>query len=698
MYQNIYFDKFQNEIHIWDDKTGYDRVKFKNYAYLLNDTGDYTTIDGARCNKVYSWSETAVKTKMVCEHDVPETTRYLIDRYGDSDAVSDNVITMFFDIEVAKEGKYSTPEDANNTITSIAYYTELHGYHTLLLDKHNPPRTYTSIIKPDKKELSIEVKTFNDEKSLLFAFLKEYRNISPHILTGWNIDYYDIPYLYNRMINVLDVQYANQLSPINKVGVKKYDNNNIIQIAGVTALDYLMLYKKFTYSEQSNYRLNTISNIELKRSKIEYTGDLDYLYSTDINKFIEYNVVDVDLVLELDRKLDLINIARGICHKGHVSYDDIVFTSKYLDGAALTYCRRNNLIATSTRTSGESTTAEGAYVKDPTPGLYKWVYDLDLTSLYPMNIISLNISPETKFAKILNWDEEDYVNSPDKLYNIKLFRDDTVLGNFSNEFGVKSDSVRISGIQALLEFVKKHNLSIASNGVMYTLDKIGLIPAILDTWFADRDDFKNLRKQYETSGDLVLAAYYDKQQLITKIMLNSFYGVLLLESFRFYDKDNGEAVTITGKSVIKWGSKMANYFYNKKLGNEHAIDYTIYIDTDSVAGDSNIIVNGDTPRTLDDVFADSIKNSYFVDSNHREFTFPSIKLPYYDESTKSVKLGDVEYIERHYIKKRRYKITLKSGKHIVVTEDHSVMVELDNGELVQKLTKDLNVSDKVISI
>ena len=609
MYYNIYFDKFANDIHIWDDIAGYEKVKFENYAYILDPNGDHVTIDGLKCKKTYTWSDTAISAKMVFEHDVPATTRYLIDRYGDSDTPSARPTTMFFDIEVAKEGKYSSVEDANNTITSIAYYTEQSGYRCLVLDtksKSSAPEIVNVTVGDNI--LKVSVSTISAERELLTRFLREYRELNPSILTGWNIDYYDIPYLYNRITNVCGGDYAKQLSPINKVRTKEFGKRTIIDIAGVTALDYIMLYKKFTYSEQPNYKLNTIATIELGRGKVEYDGSLDQLYQTDLAKFIEYNVIDVELIYSMDKKLDYINVARGICHKGHVPYDDIVFTSRYLDGAALTYCRRNNLVASSTRVvdgAGDGQ-AEGAYVMDPIPGLYKWVYDLDLTSLYPMNIITLNISPETKFGKILNWNEAEWVDSSDRKYRIKLFKDGTIVGKFQEDFGVPKNELFAANKQELKDIISQYNLSVASNGMLYTLDKIGLIPAILSTWFDDRDSFKNLRKQYEKEGDDVLAGYYDQQQLITKIMLNSFYGVLLLNSFRFYDKDNGESVTITGQSVIKWAVKMANYYYNKKLDTNS--EYVLYCDTDSVYLPAlPLIRNVDIESLTDEEIAELVK-------------------------------------------------------------------------------------------
>ena len=190
-------------------------------------------------------------------------------------------------------------------------------------------------------------------------------------------------------------------------------------MAGVSYLDYLALYKNFTYTELDNYRLDSIANKELGRGKVEYTGNLDQLFRDDIEKFIEYNLVDVEIVVELDEKLQFIDLCRGICHAGHVPYEDFVYSSKYLEGALLTYLRRRNLVAPNKpadrRERMEALKERGddkfigAYVKDPIVGKYDWVYDLDLTSLYPSIIMTLNISPESKIGKIRDWDANKFV-------------------------------------------------------------------------------------------------------------------------------------------------------------------------------------------------------------------------------------------------------------------------------------------------
>lgn len=585
MYKNIHFDSFNKEIHLWDDLAGHTKFKYNEYAYTPDSNGEFTSIDGHKVKRITEWSDQAVQLGLIYESNVPATTRTLVDLYYESDELSTNLVVLPIDIEVAKEGSYSTVEEANNTITSISYYSYKEDvYYCLLLDPNKSSNEYDDEITVGDKILKAVYYTFTSEYDLLKTFLKLYQKIAPDVITGWHVEFFDIPYLYNRISKILGKDWANALSPIKNCRSKPAgDFKQIkISIAGVSVLDYLMLYKKFTYSESPNYKLDTIAKAELGRGKIEYDGDLDKLYNTDIKKFAEYNIVDVELIVSLDAKLNLLDIARGICHKGHVPYEDIIFSSRYLDGAALVFCKQNGLVASTNKAEGKDVdeeSAEGAFVKEPTPGLYKWVYDIDLTSLYPSNIISLNISPETKFARVLNYLEDDFSKQVDRKYKIELIKDKTPIGKFSDE-GFKSNSVIVNGSDGLRQYLEKNNLSISSNGILYTLDKPGLIPAILKKWFAERKEFNKLKSKYAVEGNKDLQSLYDKKQLVTKILLNSFYGALLLKTFRFYDKDNGEAVTLTGQSVIKWSMKVADNYYAKILGSFKEL--CLYLDTDSL--------------------------------------------------------------------------------------------------------------------
>ena len=558
MYKNIYYQRERNLIHLWDSHLGYRTFPYTRYAYERADRGEARSIYGDKLTKIYKFKG---DDPNLFESDVPETTRVLVDTYTDSDIPSDTIVTMTFDIEVEMESGLPDTEKAENELTAIGLHDNItNQYWVLIMDKKGKMierKTDKAIILP-----------FRDERDMCTKFLELYEGIAPDILTGWNIDNFDIPYLFNRMKRILGESQAKRLSPIGQAFYSPYRQRWFF--AGVSCLDYLSLYKKFNYNELPNYRLDTIGTIELGKGKIEYKGSLDDLFNEDIEKFIEYNLVDVEIVVELDKKLQFIDLCRGICHAGHVPYEDFVYSSKYLEGALLCFLKRKGLVAPNKPSDrkemmqalkdNEQEKFIGAYVKDPIVGKYDWVYDLDLTSLYPSIIMTINISPETKVAKIADWDVQKYMKREVDYYQMgddKISRDN------------------------LEKYIKEADLTVSSNGVLYRKDKIGCIPEILDIWFNERVEFRKLEKKYGQEGDKEKYAFYGKRQLVQKILLNSLYGVLGLPAFRFYDVDNAEAVTTTGQTVIKNSANMGNIKYNKELGTTD-VDSNIYIDTDSV--------------------------------------------------------------------------------------------------------------------
>jgi DNA polymerase elongation subunit (family B) len=332
-YQNVYFEKQEGIIHAWDDKKGYFTKKYRNYAYVEDGNGSYQSIYGERLKKINYWrKEDNLK---LYESDVNEVTRFLIDEYGDSDEVSEGNVVLTFDIEVEMNSGLPDITEAKNAMTSVAFHdSATKDYHVYVINDGD------EINKTIKGAM---VRSFRSEEDMLMAFLSKWEEISPTIITGWNIDFFDVTYLYNRLNRLLGTKNANRLSPIQKVHWNKYRQRYII--AGVSALDYMALFKNFTYTEHPNYRLDTIARMTLGRGKIEYEGNLDQLFRDDLEKFIEYNLVDVELIVEMDKKLQYIDLARAICHAGHVFYEDFIFSSKWLEGAILTFLRRSNRIA-----------------------------------------------------------------------------------------------------------------------------------------------------------------------------------------------------------------------------------------------------------------------------------------------------------------------------------------------------------------
>lgn len=551
------------------------------------------TFTGVRCSKTYRYER---GDPDIFESDLPIETRILTDVYLNDDEPSTGHRLVVFDIEVSMEMGIPNVATANNPITSIALYDQVtNEYYVLVLDKKSSKQNYTKD--------NTSVKFYVDEFDLLFDFLNIWEGINPTIVTGWNSDGFDIPYLYHRLQQVVGQNQAVRLSPIKKI--KFSDFRQKYKIAGISSLDYLDLYKKFTYTQQPNYRLGTIGLIELGQGKIEYEGTLDDLYNTDLDKFIEYNLTDVKIVVDLEKKMKLIELVRGICHIGHVPYEDYSYSSRFLEGTIVTYLHRKGLVVTNKNPKAREMMGEdkdkfdGAYVKDPQAGKYDWVYSLDLQSLYPSIIMSLNISPETKVGKIVNFNIHDYVNN--KLNKIAIEINDETHSITSDEFK---------------EFIQSSNLSVSSNGVLYNNNKRGIIPEILNLWFDERVKYKDLMKKYAKEGNKEMEEFYDRRQHIQKIFLNSLYGVLGLPVFRFFDVDNAVAVTATGQDVIKTSSKFVNFKYEKLTGQKK--DYCIYVDTDSLYFSALPIMSHVIAVGEDDMSA-TVRLAYEMETELNEF-------------------------------------------------------------------------------
>jgi DNA polymerase elongation subunit (family B) len=616
-YQNIYIDTSADEsptVYVWDDKEGLLTLPLSdfNYAYIKDPKGKYLSMTGERLSKTRRFMRGHPN---VFESDLPKETRVLTDLYLDDDMPSEGNIVMFFDIEVSMENGIPDTHNPNNEITSIAAYDPtIDKYTVIVLDKNK--------LYDNKLTEKVDTIFCPTEVDLLHKFVSLYEEIRPTIITGWNSNGFDVPYLYNRIRQVCGPSVANRLSPIGKV--KYSDRMERYRIAGVSSLDYLDLYKKFTYTQQPNYRLDTIGRLEVNMGKVPYEGSLDQLFRDDLEKFIEYNLQDVRIIVELDRKLKLIELVRGICHIGHVPYEDYYMSSRFLEGTIVTYLHRKGIIVTDKpQDSREKMEAldrgeegfVGAFVKDPVPGLYEWVYSLDLQSLYPSIIMSLNISPETKIGFVRNWNLEQHFRKEITAYVVE-------------EKGV--DTSMEMDYDTFMEFITDNNLSISSNGVLYTNNKVGIIPEVLDQWFSQRVEYKNTMKKYVNEGNKEMADYYDRRQHIQKIFLNSLYGVLGLPVFRFYDVDNAAAVTITGQDVIKNSAKLVNIQYNKTLNTPDG-DYVTYIDTDSIyASAKPLLTDGVDPKqftieyaktteTLLNRFYDTFAKRAFNCSKHRFF-------------------------------------------------------------------------------
>ena len=428
------------------------------------------------------------------------------------------------------------------------------------------------------------------EEDLLNKFVLFWAKNYPDIITGWNVNF-DVNYIVKRVERIFGFKITNLLSPWKKINERKeYVNNreNIyFEILGISNLDYLELYKKFTYTNQESYKLDHISNIELGENKVENPFDtFREFYEKDWQTFVTYNIKDVELVERLENKMKLIELVLNIAYDAKVNYEDVLSQVRTWDSLIYNFLKKKNIVIPLNTKSSKSAQFAGAYVKDPTVGLYDWVATFDFTSMYPMNIISLNISPET-------------VVTCEYLKSIKTSDNELDINYFLNRMNLRGvmDIIKVDDIlnhnidPYILELCKKFNFTLAPNGVLYNNKEQGFLPQIMERLFQKRKDYKTeqirLEKEMENETNPDILAHKKKEwskfnikNLAVKVSLNSGYGALGTPHGRFYDLRMAEATTLNGQLLIQWVSKDMNNFINSILKQEK--DWCIYSDTDSV--------------------------------------------------------------------------------------------------------------------
>jgi DNA polymerase elongation subunit (family B) len=349
----------------------------------------------------------------------------------------------------------------------------------------------------------------------------------------------------------------------------------------------MLLFKKYIMKQEPSYRLGDIGKKYAKLEKIEYQGSLDKLFAEDVDKFIEYNLRDVEIIVELENRMKFIELTVTIGHLCHTEYEAIYFSTMLNEGAILTYLKRKGIVSPNKPTTYNpalKTLEEeyaGGYLKDPVPGLYEWVIDLDFTSLYPSIIRSLNMGIETLVGRIVNKDKYDNQWSlqelksmnPNQIVYIEKVKKDRTLAR--SEITVKE----------IIEVIEKNDLIISAPGVIFRKDKSSVVCEILSDWFAKRQEYKKLmKKAYKVDNDPVMGSFYDRRQHAYKIKLNDVYGVFAINGWRYTDGNKfiSKAITLTGQRLLKESIRNMNVYLNKELGNESPKDYIITSDTDSL--------------------------------------------------------------------------------------------------------------------
>ena len=551
------------------------REEFKPTLYVpsKNET-EYKTLEGNCVEPVKLGSIKDAKEFVQTYEDVGNFTiygntkylyQYILDKYPkevDYDFTKLNIMSL--DIETTSENGFPSVEEAREEILCIT-----------VKDFTSKKIITWGCGEFENSRDDVHYIYCQNERELLTKFQEYWVQKTPDVVTGWNVKFFDMPFICRRMDRVLSMKHMRALSPWNSIrerelhvrGQKKiyYD------IIGVSTLDYYDLYQKFTYTNQESYRLDHIAFVELGQQKLDHSEFENFqdFYRNNWQKFIEYNIHDVELVDMLEDKMKLIELAVTMAYDAKVNFEDVFFQVRMWDSIIYDALTQENIVIPPKTESTKDQQYAGAYVKEPTPGVYDWVVNFDLNSLYPHLIMQYNISPETLLD-----DRVSGINV-DKLLNREI------------------DTSTLEGV------------TICPNGTLFTTEKQGFLPKLMEKIYTERTIYKKkmlkAKQEYENTKDPQLVkdiAKFNNIQMARKIQLNSAYGAIGNEYFRYFRLENAEAITLSGQLSIRWIENKMNEYLGKILKTEGK-DYVIAVDTDSIYLDLGDLVKsvfkGGTP-------------------------------------------------------------------------------------------------------
>ena len=532
------------------------RFKFSPTLYIVSpQITEYKTLDGRyakpiRFDTVGEARDFKDKYKDVENFEVHGYDRFLYQYISEefSNEVEYDLKTLkitSLDIEVACENGFPNVRECAEQLLAIT----VQDYQTRKL-KVFATRDYNNTRK------DVDFIYCDDEKHLLQCFLAYWQTDFPDVLTGWNVELYDIPYICGRLERLFGEKEVKMMSPWGMVKSEEIEikgrTNILFNLMGINVLDYMDLYKKFTYTNQESYRLDHIAFVELGQKKLdhsEYENFKDF-YTKDWQKFIDYNIKDVELVLQLEEKMKLLELAIALAYDAKVNLKDVYYQVRMWDTLIYNFLKERNVVVPPAKRSNKDEKYAGAYVKEPIPGKYEWVVSFDLNSLYPHLIMQYNISPETLHE----------TRHPSASVERLLEQTDRIDPQFST----------------------------CANGAQYRKDIHGFLPEMMQKIYDERVQSKKLmlmaKKEYEKTPtkDLEKAiSKYNNIQMARKIQLNSAYGAIGNQYFRYYNLRNAEAITLSGQVSIRWIENKVNGYLNKLL-NSNEKDYVIASDTDSI--------------------------------------------------------------------------------------------------------------------
>jgi len=576
------------------------------------------------------------------ESDFKPVFRCLENNYKGKD--SPKLQTAFFDIEVDfhQERGFSPPEDPFNAITAITVYLDwLEQCITLAI----PPKTLTMEQAKHQVQEFDNTFLFDNEHEMLLAFLDIIQDAD--ILSGWNSEGFDIPYTVNRITRVLSKDDTRRFCLWGQLPKKRTferfgAEQETYDTIGRVHMDYLQLYRKYTYHEMHSYSLDAIAEYELGERKVQYEGTLDQLYNMDFRKFIDYNRQDTMILGRLDEKLRFLDLANELAHANTVLLQTTMGAVAVTEQAIINEAHERGMVVPDRKShSTEDSQAAGAYVAYPKKGIHKWVGSVDINSLYPSVIRALNMAPETIVGQLRPI-------MTDKLIKDRMDNKASFAAAWEGLFGTieytavmeqRADTeITIDWVNGESTvhsakdiwhhvFNSNSNLCLSANGTIFTYEREGVVPGLLKRWYAERKELQAKKKEAITKEDI---AFWDKRQLVKKINLNSLYGAILNPGCRFFDKRIGQSTTLTGRAI----AQHMDAFINQVLTGEydHVGKCVVYGDTDSCyfsawpvmkdkVDSGEMIWNKDVAVQLYDAIGDEV-NSSFPPFAYRAFHCP----------------------------------------------------------------------------
>ena len=602
-YIDALFDREHDRIHVVERRGGVRKYQEypANYIFYFDDPrGKFQSIYGTpvsrfstRNNKEFRKEVRMHSGKQLYESDINPIFRCLEENYKDQDAPE--IHTAFFDIEVDfdKVRGFSPVEDPFNSITAISVYLNwLDQMVTLAVPpKHLSMATAQEMVAEFENTI-----LFDNEADMLKMFLDLIDDAD--VLSGWNSEGYDIPYTINRITRVLTKDDTRKFClwgqfPKKRMFERFGAENETYDLVGRVHMDYMQLYRKYTYEERHSYSLDAIAEYELGERKTQFEGTLDQLYNQHFTTFIRYNRQDTALLDKLDKKLRFLELASELAHANTVLLQTTMGAVAVTEQAIINEAHERGMVVPNRkqRTDSADNQAAGAYVAYPRKGLHEWVGSVDINSLYPSAIRAMNMGPETIVGQLRQTQTNHYIRDQMAKNGGKfaeawegLFAALEYTSVMNNEIGTEITIDWESGEETThsaaevwsLIFDSNQPWILTANGTILSYEKKGIIPGLLERWYSER---KEMQAKKKTATDAKEVAFWDKRQLVKKINLNSLYGAILNPGCRFFDKRIGQSTTLTGRAI----AKHMDAYLNECITGEydHVGEAVIYGDTDS---------------------------------------------------------------------------------------------------------------------